>query len=147
MGCSFNVQKTEINLLLAIKSDKVQIMDEKCIFCNQEGIILENQLAWACYDKYPVSPGHVLIISKRHVQSIFDTTREERQALNELLEEAKKFLDIKYQPDGYNIGVNCGEVAGQTIMHLHIHLIPRYQGDIDNPRGGVRGVIPDKRIY
>ncbi|MBP8820297.1 MAG: HIT family protein [Syntrophomonadaceae bacterium] len=122
-------------------------MESNCIFCNQEEIVLENELAWARYDKYPVSPGHMLIITKRHVAEFFDTTIEERRALNNLLEEAKKMLHREYSPDGYNIGVNCGTVAGQTIMHLHIHLIPRYQGDIDNPRGGVRGVIPDKRIY
>ncbi len=122
-------------------------MKNNCIFCNQEELILENELAWARYDKYPVSPGHLLIITKRHVADFFDTTTEERRALNNLLEEAKKMLDRTNSPDGYNIGVNCGEAAGQTIMHLHIHLIPRYQGDIDNPRGGVRGVIPDKRIY
>ncbi|NLX01724.1 MAG: HIT family protein [Syntrophomonadaceae bacterium] len=122
-------------------------MESKCIFCNQEEIILDNELAWARYDKYPVSPGHLLIITKRHVADFFDTTIEERRALNSLLEECKKMLDREYSPDGYNIGVNCGTAAGQTIMHLHIHLIPRYQGDIDNPRGGVRGVIPEKRIY
>ena len=122
-------------------------MENKCIFCNQEELILENELTWARYDRYPVSPGHLLIITKRHVADFFDTTLEERQALNNLSEEAKKMLDREYSPDGYNIGVNCGAAAGQTIMHLHIHLIPRYQGDIDNPRGGVRGVIPDKRIY
>jgi len=122
-------------------------MDRNCIFCNQEELILENELAWARYDKYPVSPGHLLIITKRHVADFFDTTLEERRALNDLLQEAKKMLEREYSLDGYNIGVNCGEAAGQTIMHLHIHLIPRYQGDIDNPRGGVRGVIPDKRIY
>jgi diadenosine tetraphosphate (Ap4A) HIT family hydrolase len=122
-------------------------MESNCSFCNQEEILLENELAWARYDKYPVSPGHLLIITKRHVADFFDTTIEERQAFNNLLEEAKKMLDREYSPDGYNIGVNCGTAAGQTIMHLHIHLIPRYQGDIDNPRGGVRGVIPDKRIY
>lgn len=122
-------------------------MDNKCMFCNQEEIILENELAWTRYDRYPVSPGHMLIITKRHVADFFNTTIEERRALNDLLEEAKKMLDREYSPDGYNIGVNCGTAAGQTIMHLHIHLIPRYQGDIDNPRGGVRGVIPDKRIY
>jgi diadenosine tetraphosphate (Ap4A) HIT family hydrolase len=122
-------------------------MENNCIFCNQEELILENELTWARYDKYPVSPGHLLIITKRHVADFFDTTIEERQSLNNLLEEAKKILEREYSPDGYNIGVNCGEAAGQTIMHLHIHLIPRYQGDIDNPRGGVRGVIPDKRIY
>lgn len=118
-----------------------------CIFCNPEKVILENSLALAIYDGYPVSTGHMLIISKRHVSNFFDTTSEERQALNALLNEAKRWLDEKHHPDGYNIGINCGESAGQTIMHLHIHLIPRYKGDIDNPRGGVRGVIPEKRIY
>ena len=122
-------------------------MEQKCIFCHEEEALLQNELAWAHYDKYPVSPGHLLIITRRHVQSYFDTTPKERLALNQLLEEAKKLLDKEYRPDGYNIGVNCGDAAGQTIMHLHIHLIPRYQGDIDNPRGGVRGVIPDKRVY
>ena len=120
---------------------------EKCIFCEREEIVLENRLAWAKFDKYPVSTGHLLIISKRHFSDFFSATAEERQALCDLLDEAKQFLDHKYQPDGYNIGVNCGEDAGQTVMHLHIHLIPRYQGDLDNPRGGVRGVIPEKRVY
>lgn len=120
---------------------------DKCIFCNSADMILENQLAWAKYDKYPVSSGHMLIISKRHVPDFFAATTDERQALNELLDEAKHLLDDKYHPDGYNVGANCGETAGQTIMHLHIHLIPRYLGDMDNPRGGVRGVIPDKRLY
>lgn len=120
---------------------------DSCIFCNPSDIILENSLALAIYDKYPVSPGHMLLITKRHISDFFDTTTEERQALNGLLDEAKSWLDDKYHPAGYNIGINCGEYAGQTIMHLHIHLIPRYAGDIDNPKGGVRGVIPEKRIY
>jgi diadenosine tetraphosphate (Ap4A) HIT family hydrolase len=116
-------------------------------FCYQEDVVLQNQLAWAKYDIYPVSPGHLLIMPCRHVESFFDTTIEERQALNELLAMGKALLDREFQPDGYNIGINCGVAAGQTVMHLHIHLIPRYQGDLDNPRGGVRGVIPDKRVY
>lgn len=118
-----------------------------CIFCNPPEIILENDLALAIYDKYPVSLGHMLLITKRHISDFFDTTTEERQALSTLLDEAKMWLDEKYNPLGYNIGVNCGEYAGQTVMHLHIHLIPRYAGDIENPKGGVRGVIPEKRIY
>jgi len=120
---------------------------ENCVFCDRAEMILENRLAWAKYDKYPVSPGHMLIISKRHVPNFFAATAEEHQSLNELLAEAKLLLDEKYHPDGYNIGANCGETAGQTIMHLHIHLIPRYHGDVDNPRGGVRGVIHNKRLY
>lgn len=119
----------------------------KCVFCNHEKIILENQLAFAIYDKYPVASGHMLIITRRHIANFFEATNEERQALNELLDEAKEWLDDKFQPDGYNIGINCGVDAGQTVMHLHIHLIPRYKGDLDNPKGGVRGAIPDKRVY
>jgi diadenosine tetraphosphate (Ap4A) HIT family hydrolase len=118
-----------------------------CPFCKIENSVMNNELAWARYDLYPVSPGHMLIITKRHVADFFETTPEERRAINDLLEEAKHLLERDFKPDGYNIGVNCGESAGQTIMHLHVHLIPRYQGDMDNPRGGVRGVIPDKRVY
>lgn len=120
---------------------------EKCIFCQREEVILENDLAWVKYDKYPVSPGHLLIISKRHFADFFAATAEERQALGNLLDTAREYLEEKYQPDGYNIGINCGEYAGQSVMHLHIHLIPRYRGDIETPKGGVRGVIPDKRVY
>ncbi|RKD31255.1 HIT family protein [Thermohalobacter berrensis] len=120
-----------------------------CTFCNIESlnIILENNLAFAIYDKYPVSKGHMLIITKRHIENYFQTKDEEKIAIMELLEECKRYLDKKYKPDGYNIGINCGKEAGQTIMHLHVHLIPRYKGDIDDPTGGVRGVIPSKRIY
>ena len=95
-------------------------------------------------DNHPVSPGHTLIIPKRHVASFFETTEEERQAMLRLLDEAKVILDRKHRPDGYNIGINGGEAAGQTVMHLHIHLIPRYKGDRPDPRGGVRWVLPDK---
>lgn len=120
---------------------------EDCIFCIPQEIILENNLAWVKYDKYPVSPGHLLIISKRHFANFFSATAEERRAFNQLLDAAKEYLDEKYHPDGYNIGINCGEYAGQSIMHLHIHLIPRYRGNIEVPKGGVRGVIPEKRLY
>lgn len=118
-----------------------------CPFCNPQNIIIQNALSFAIFDKFPVSPGHMLIIPKRHVADFFDTTTEERQAINDLLEQARAGLDEEYKPDGYNIGINCGETAGQIVMHVHVHLIPRYSGDIENPRGGVRGVIPDKRIY
>lgn len=108
---------------------------------------MQNQLAVAILDRFPVSKGHLLIITKRHVADFFATTREERQAINDLLERARAWLEREYEPDGYNVGVNCGETAGQSVMHVHVHLIPRYKGDIENPRGGVRGVIPEKRIY
>ncbi|WP_287429529.1 HIT family protein [Carnobacterium sp.] len=122
---------------------------ENCLFCHlEESVpILENELAKAFFDKIPVSKGHLLIIPKRHAENYFDLTLPEKKAIDELLLACKHFIDTQYQPDGYNIGANCGETAGQTIFHCHIHLIPRYQGDLSNPRGGVRGVIPDKRIY
>ncbi len=89
----------------------------------------------------------MLIVPFRHFWSFFDATREEVLAIHELISQARVFLDREFSPAGYNIGVNVGQIAGQTIMHLHIHLIPRYEGDIRNPRGGVRGVIPSRRIY
>lgn len=118
-----------------------------CPFCSSSNVILQNELAYAKYDRYPVTPGHILIIPKRHFPDFFQTTEQERKALFELLDQCKLYLEAKYKPNGYNIGINCGDAAGQTIFHVHVHLIPRYKGDIDNPRGGVRGVIPEKRIY
>lgn len=120
-----------------------------CIFCEYEklNIILKNNLCYAIFDKYPVNKGHMLIIPYRHIDSLFDATEEETEAIFSLLKEAKAYLDRKFKPDGYNVGVNIGKYAGQTIMHLHVHLIPRYKGDIDNPTGGIRGVIPSKMRY
>jgi len=118
-----------------------------CPFCNSEGIIFENNLAYAKMDAFPVSPGHMLIIPKRHVPDFFSLTEEEKTAIFRLLDETKLYIDSKYHPNGYNIGINCGEAAGQTIFHVHIHLIPRFSGDVPNPRGGVRGVIACKCDY
>lgn len=119
-----------------------------CIFCDmKDNYILENNLAYAIYDKYPVGTGHMLIIPKRHVKDFFDITKEEREAIFELVDKAKELLDEEYLPDAYNVGINCGEEAGQTVMHMHVHLIPRYEGDTHDPRGGVRGVIPKKMKY
>jgi diadenosine tetraphosphate (Ap4A) HIT family hydrolase len=121
-------------------------MDMYCPFCNPDEVVLSNELVYAIYDKYPVSPGHMLIIPKRHTPDIFSTTPEERQAMYDILEKCKSMLDEEKSPDGYNIGINCGEPAGQTIFHVHLHLIPRYKGDIDNPRGGVRRVRSHSRV-
>ncbi|ACL69214.1 HIT family protein [Halothermothrix orenii] len=120
-----------------------------CPFCaiSHKDYIAENEYAFAIYDKYPVNKGHALIIPKRHVASYFDITERERQAIFKLVDRCKTLLDEKFNPDGYNIGINVGKYAGQTVMHLHVHLIPRYKGDIDDPTGGVRGVIPEKRVY
>ena len=120
-----------------------------CPFCNLGNleILMKNKFCFAIFDNSPVNKGHLLIIPFRHFDNFFDATTQERDALFDLLNDAKLFLDKNFKPDGYNIGVNVGKYAGQTIFHLHIHLIPRYKGDIENPRGGVRGVIPEKRIY
>ena len=122
---------------------------EPCIFCTRDPgeIACENDQAYARFDKNPVSPGHLLIIPKRHIQSVFEATSGERAALWDLVTIAKHHLDDRFSPDGYNIGINDGMAAGQTILHLHIHLIPRYTGDLPDPRGGVRGVIPHKQQY
>lgn len=122
----------------------------ECPFCSREEsseVILENSFAYAILDRYPVSRGHTLIIPKHHISSYFELTFEEQSKLWEVVNSCKVILDQRYNPDGYNIGVNIGEAAGQSIFHLHIHLIPRFYGDMDNPKGGVRGVIPEKQAY
>jgi diadenosine tetraphosphate (Ap4A) HIT family hydrolase len=107
-----------------------------------------NDLAVALRDEYPVSRGHALIVPRRHVRSWFDATENERAALLELVDRIRERLEASARkPDGYNIGINDGEAAGQTVWHLHIHLIPRYHGDVDDPRGGVRHVIPGRGNY
>lgn len=120
-----------------------------CPFCTlpKERIVLQNDLAIVIRDGFPISPGHTLIIPKRHVGSFFEVTAEERDSLLHLLDEAKALLDAEFHPAGYNIGINDGAPAGQTVPHLHIHLIPRYLGDTPDPRGGVRWIFPDKAKY
>lgn len=98
-------------------------------------------------DGFPVSPGHSLVILKRHIGSFFEVSSDERTALFELLVQAKQSVQAEFHPDGFNIGINDGPAAGQTVLHLHIHLIPRYLGDLADPRGGVRWVIADKADY
>ena len=122
-------------------------MNAECPFCEPEEPLFENDLAFAIYDRYPVSPGHILVIPRRHFTDIFDATEEELRALGGLVRRVKEFADEEYAPDGYNIGINRGRTAGQSIMHLHIHFIPRYAGDRRDPTGGIRGVIPRKRKY
>jgi diadenosine tetraphosphate (Ap4A) HIT family hydrolase len=118
-----------------------------CPFCDRKDAVSRNEHAYLIYDKHPVTKGHLLVVTIRHVADLFATTATERQAMLKLVEEAKLLLDETFSPAGYNIGVNVGEAAGQTIMHAHIHVIPRYRGDTPNPRGGVRGVIPGKQSY
>lgn len=109
--------------------------------------LLENEIGFVIFDGFPVSEGHCLIVPKRVYSNYFDSTPDEMTGLHQLVVDTKLFLDQKFKPDGYNIGINCGEHSGQTIPHVHIHLIPRYEGDMENPRGGVRGVIPSKQKY
>lgn len=118
-----------------------------CLFCNRAKSVLENDLAYARFDEHPVSPGHLLIVPKRHVADFFEATWEEQSAILALINLGKAEVLKNHNPDGFNIGVNCGVAAGQSVMHVHVHLIPRYQGDVPNPRGGVRAVIPHKQAY
>lgn len=112
-----------------------------------DSIILEGKYLFAVFDKFPVSPGHTLIISKQVKQTYFDLTFQEKHELLEMIDQLKANLDSQYSPDGYNIGMNCGVTAGQTVMHFHCHLIPRYKGDMEDPRGGVRHCVKGKGYY
>ena len=115
-------------------------------FINKEKI-LENEYAFAIYDGFPVSKGHTLVIPKRIVSEIFDLKVDEYEACFDLVKKVKNYLQEKYNTDAFNVGVNCGEIAGQTVFHAHIHIIPRYKGDVTKPRGGVRNIIPGKGDY
>lgn len=106
--------------------------------------VASNALAFAIRDRDPVSDGHTLVIPKRLVIDFFGTTEAERLALFSLVDEVKRALDASHRPDGYNVGFNAGSAAGQTVFHLHLHVIPRYRGDVEDPRGGVRHVIPSR---
>ena len=121
-----------------------------CLFCNinESGLTKENDLAYASYDTYPVSDHHCLIIPKRHIQDYFELNNDEIIACNELIKKTKEEILLK-DPSvkGFNIGSNAGKISGQSILHCHFHLIPRRLGDVENPQGGVRSVIPNKQHY
>ena len=121
-----------------------------CLFCNtaESGFTFENELAYASYDTYPVSKLHCLIIPKRHIKDFFELTNEELVACNDLIKKVKDEV-TKKDPniEGFNLGTNVGKVSGQSILHCHFHLIPRRSGDVENPQGGVRSVIPNKQHY
>lgn len=127
---------------------------DKCFFCKfEKGLIneervLDGKLAFVINDGHPVTQYHSLIVPKRHFASFFEITNEELLEINELIKIRKDQI-LKSDPTvvGFNIGINIGEAAGQTVFHLHVHLIPRRIGDVENPRGGVRGVIPEKQKY
>ena len=121
-----------------------------CLFCDSKksGIAHENDLAYASYDTYPVSEHHCIIIPKRHIKDYFDMTNDELIACNDLIQIVKnEILNKDVNVKGFNIGTNAGKIAGQSILHCHIHLIPRREGDVENPQGGVRSVIPKKQHY
>ena len=123
---------------------------KNCLFCNikQKDKYIENELAYATFDSYPVSKYHCLIIPKRHVKDYFGLNKPEINACNSLISKMRKLiLNKDNKVLGFNIGMNAGKIAGQTIMHCHIHLIPRRKGDVKKPQGGVRGVIPNKQHY
>lgn len=122
----------------------------ECPFCNPDSereLLAESATAFAILDKFPVNEGHALIIPKRHVADYFELTFKEQSACWFMLDFVKPILQERFNPDGFNVGINVGEHAGQTVPHVHIHLIPRYKGDVPEPRGGVRGVLPSKRDY
>ena len=121
-----------------------------CLFCNinSKDLVFDNEFAFASFDSYPVSKYHSLIVPKRHILDYFELTNDELLACNDLIKKIKnKIQNEDKTVDGFNIGTNSGVAAGQSIMHCHIHLIPRRKGDVDNPQGGVRGVIPSKQHY
>jgi diadenosine tetraphosphate (Ap4A) HIT family hydrolase len=120
-----------------------------CPFCDiaAERILAANDHMIAVHDAYPVSPGHSLLVARRHVCGFFELDKEELRAMLELLWQVRSLIDISHTPGGYNIGINVGWVAGQTIPHAHVHIIPRYLGDVLDPTGGVRNVIPGLGRY
>ena len=121
-----------------------------CLFCNSKvgSVVCENDLAYASYDTYPVSDQHCLIIPKRHVADYFELSNEELIACNDLIKKMKNEITKKDKTvKAFNIGTNAGKISGQSIMHCHIHIIPRRDGDVENPQGGVRSVIPKNQHY
>ena len=119
-----------------------------CIFCQRDhSILAESDLSFAFLDNFAVSKGHTLVVPKRHVVTIWELTENEYADVFNLVRQVKDLIQNKFDPQGINIGVNCGEAAGQTVFHAHIHIIPRYTGDVANPRGGVRNIIPGRGDY
>ena len=116
-------------------------MSSTCERCEPVDVLLENALAYARPDNHALSRGHLLVVPKRHVASFFDMTAAEQSAVLALLAEAQRSVEKAHAPDGYNIGVNVGKAGGQSRMHVHVHLIPRYAGDVPDPRGGIRCVL------
>src|ERR671915_1267643 len=115
-----------------------------CELCEPKDVLFESDFAYVRHDSNSLSPGHVIVVPKRHVADFFDMTALEQGSVLALLNRARRLVDERHHPDGYNIGVNIGKAAGQSRMHVHVHLIPRYSGDVPDPRGGVRCVLAGK---
>ena len=124
-------------------------MSSPCPFCeiDEAECIFFDEHVMAFYDRYPVTPGHTLVVSRRHIEDYFGASDAEKNALWQAVEAVKTRLEASHNADGFNVGFNAGQAAGQTVMHLHIHVIPRREGDMDDPRGGIRGVLPHKQKY
>jgi diadenosine tetraphosphate (Ap4A) HIT family hydrolase len=118
--------------------------DANCELCAPSGVLAENSLAYVRYDNNSLSRGHVLVVPRRHVASFFGMAKDEQDAVLSLLNQAQRVIQKEHAPDGYNIGVNIGKAGGQSRMHVHVHLIPRYEGDVPNPQGGIRCVLAGK---
>lgn len=127
------------NISEGINFGKHNIEDSRILYKDEDFFLM--------YDGYPVSPGHILIITNGSEVTYFDLSDSKKNKLNQMLEKAKEIIESEHNPDGYNIGMNCGESAGQTVMQFHCHLIPRYSGDVENPRGGVRHSVIGKGYY
>lgn len=120
-----------------------------CTFCelSERSLLADSSLTVAFEDAYPVSPGHALVVPRRHVATYFEATAEEKAAIWDLVDRLRRLLTERYKPDGFNVGFNAGISAGQTVMHAHIHVIPRYVGDVADPRGGVRHTVVGRGYY
>ena len=118
--------------------------DDTCELCRPDMVLFEDERAYVRFDNNSLAPGHVLVVPRRHVASFFDMTATEKMQVIELLDRAKAHIEAEFRPDGYNIGVNVGRAGGQSRMHVHVHLIPRYDGDVADPRGGIRCVLANK---
>jgi len=133
------MNKFSNKILESVKFGKYDIPDSRIVYKDSDFFII--------FDEYPVSPGHILIITNGLEETYFDLSDSKKSKLSKLLDYAKEIIESKYSPDGYNIGMNCGTSAGQTVMQFHCHLIPRYSGDVENPRGGVRHSVMGKGYY
>jgi diadenosine tetraphosphate (Ap4A) HIT family hydrolase len=124
-------------------------MDADCPFCTapSDRVWIDADLAWATHDMYPAAEGHSLVLPRRHVASIFDLSSEEREAVWQLVAVVRERLRRRYGPDSFTVGINDGVAAGQTILHAHVHIIPRHLGDVPDPTGGLRGILPHKARY